>query len=64
MSGCLGSCLFGMSFDAGALGGMLGMASGFFILLAATTFASALLYTIRFRLCHTDGCQTASNRDP
>jgi hypothetical protein len=35
-----------MSLGASALGGMLGMASGIFIVLAATTFASALLYTI------------------
>jgi len=41
-----GSSLFGMSLGAGALGGMLGMASGIFIVLAATTFGSALLYAI------------------
>jgi hypothetical protein len=46
VNACLGSCLFGMSLGAGALGGMLGMASGIFILLAATTFVSALLYAI------------------
>ena len=39
-----GSSLFGMSLGAGALGGMLGMASGIFIVPAATT--SALLYAI------------------
>ena len=41
-----GSSLFGMSLGAGALGGMLGMASGIFIVLVATTFGSALLYAI------------------
>jgi hypothetical protein len=46
VNACLGSCLFGMSLGAGALGGMLGMASAIFILLAATTFVSALLYAI------------------
>jgi uncharacterized protein len=46
MNAGFGSWLFGMSFDAGALGGMLGMASSTFILLAATTFGSALLYAI------------------
>ena len=46
MSAGFGSWLFSMSLGASALGGMLGMASGIFILLAATTFASALLYTI------------------
>jgi uncharacterized membrane protein YfcA len=35
-----------MSLGAGALGGMLGMASAIFIVLAATTFGSALLYAI------------------
>jgi uncharacterized protein len=40
------SWLFGMSLGAGALGGMLGMASGIFIVLAATTFGSALLYAV------------------
>jgi hypothetical protein len=34
-----------MSPGADALGGMLGVAGGFFILPAATTFASALLYS-------------------
>jgi uncharacterized membrane protein YfcA len=46
MNAGFGSWLFGMSLGASALGGMLGMASGIFIVLAATTFASALLYTI------------------
>ena len=41
-----GSWLFGMSLGASALGGMLGMASSIFIVLAATTFGSALLYSI------------------
>src|SRR5215467_10253935 len=41
-----GSSLFGMSLGAGALGGMLGMASGIFIVLAATSFGSALLYAM------------------
>ena len=41
-----GSWLFGMSHGASALGGMLGMASSIFIVLAATTFGSALLYSI------------------
>src|SRR5262249_29366124 len=40
MSAGFGSWLFGAS----ALGGMLGMASSIFIVLAATTFGSALLY--------------------
>jgi hypothetical protein len=38
--------LIGASLGAGAVGGMLGMASGMFIVLAATTFGSALLYAI------------------
>jgi uncharacterized membrane protein YfcA len=46
MSAGFGPWLFGMSLGAGALGGVLGMASRIFIVLAATTFASALLYTI------------------
>jgi hypothetical protein len=41
-----GSWLLGMSLGASALGGMLGMASSIFIVLAATTFGSALLYAI------------------
>src|SRR5258708_31084084 len=46
MSAGFGSWLLGMSLGASALGGMLGMASGIFIVLAATTFGSALLYAI------------------
>jgi uncharacterized membrane protein YfcA len=46
MNADLGSWLFGMSLGASALGGMLGMASAIFIVLAATTFGSALLYAI------------------
>ena len=42
MSAGFGSWLLGAS----ALGGMLGMASSIFIVLAATTFGSALLYAI------------------
>ena len=41
-----GSWLFGISLSASALGGMLGMASSIFIVLAAATFGSALLYAI------------------
>jgi uncharacterized membrane protein YfcA len=41
-----GSWLFGMSLGASTLGGMLGMASSIFIVLAAATFGSALLYAI------------------
>ena len=41
-----GSWLFGMSLGASTLGGMLGMASGIFIVLAAATFGAALLYAI------------------
>jgi len=41
-----GSWLLGMSLGASALGGMLGIASSIFIVLAATTFGSALLYSI------------------
>ena len=40
------SWLFGISLSASALGGMLGMASSIFIVLAAATFGSALLYAI------------------
>jgi uncharacterized membrane protein YfcA len=40
------SWLLGMSLGAGALGGMFGMAGNIFIVLAATTFGSALLYAI------------------
>jgi hypothetical protein len=39
------SWLFGMSLGASASGGMLGMATGI-IVLAVTTFGSALLYAI------------------
>ena len=39
-----GSWLIGMSLGAG--GGMLGMSSGMFIVLAATTFVAALLYAV------------------
>jgi len=39
-----GSWLIGMSLSAG--GGMLGMSSGMFIVLAATTFVAALLYAV------------------
>ena len=46
MNAGFGSWLLGMSLGASALGGMLGMASGIFIVLAATTFGSALLYAI------------------
>ena len=46
MNASFGSWLLGMSLGAGALGGMLGMAGGIFIVLAAMTFGSALLYAI------------------
>ncbi|MBV8398115.1 MAG: TSUP family transporter, partial [Acetobacteraceae bacterium] len=46
MNAGFGSWLLGMPPVAGALGGMLGMAIGIFIVLAATTFGSALLYAI------------------
>ena len=46
MNAGFGSWLLGMSLGASALGGMLGMASSIFIVLAATTFGSALLYAI------------------
>ena len=46
MSAGFGSWLLGISFGANALGGMLEMASGIFIVLAVTTFGSALLYAI------------------
>src|SRR5215472_19251302 len=42
MNAGFGSWLFGMSPVAGGLGGMLGTAIGIFIVLAATTFGSAL----------------------
>jgi hypothetical protein len=44
MNADFGSWLLGMSLGASALGGMLGMAIGIFSVLAATRFASALLY--------------------
>ena len=46
MNAGFGSWLLGMSPVAGTFGGMLGMAIGIFIVLAATTFGSALLYAI------------------
>jgi uncharacterized membrane protein YfcA len=46
MTAGFGSWLLGMSLGASALGGMLGMASSIFIVLAATTFGSALLYAV------------------
>ena len=46
MNAGFGSWLFGASLGGGAMGGMLGMAGGMFIVLAATTFGSALLYAI------------------
>jgi uncharacterized protein len=46
MNAGFGAWLIGGSLGAGAVGGMLGMASGMFIVLAATTFGSALLYAI------------------
>jgi uncharacterized membrane protein YfcA len=46
MSTGFGSWLLGISLGASALGGMLEMASSIFIVLAATTFGSALLYSI------------------
>jgi len=46
MNAGFGSWLFGASLGASAPGGMLGMASGIFFVLAATTFGSALLYAI------------------
>ena len=46
MNAGFGSWLLGMSPVAGTVGGMLGMAIGIFIVLAATTFGSALLYAI------------------
>jgi hypothetical protein len=44
MNACFGSWLFGMALGAGTLGGMLGMASGILIALAATTTVAVLLY--------------------
>lgn len=46
MNAGVGSWLLGMALGAGTLGGTLGMASGIFTVLAATTFASAVLYAI------------------
>jgi uncharacterized membrane protein YfcA len=46
MNAGFGSWLLGMALGAGAPGGMLGMAGGIFIALAATTIVTALLYAI------------------
>ena len=46
MNAGFGSWLLGMALGASALGGMLGMAGGIFIALAATTIVTALLYAI------------------
>src|SRR5260370_16311038 len=46
MNAGFGSWLLSMSLGANALGGMHGMASGIFIVLAASTFGAALLYAI------------------
>ena len=46
MNAGFGSWLLGMSPGASAVGGMPGMAIGIFIVLAATTFGSALIYAI------------------
>jgi len=46
MNAGFGSWLIGMPLGASALGGMLGMTSRIFIVLAATTFGAALLYAI------------------
>src|ERR1700724_3341773 len=46
MNAGFGSWLFGMSFGAGAPGGMLGIAGGMFVVLAATTIVAGLLYAI------------------
>jgi hypothetical protein len=46
MNADFGPWLLGMSLGMSASGGMLGMAIGIFIVLAATTFGSALLYAI------------------
>jgi uncharacterized protein len=46
MNAGFGSWLFSLSFGGSKPGGMLGMAGGIFIVLAATTFGSALLYAI------------------
>ena len=46
MNAGFGSWLFGMALGVGVPGGMLGMTGTIFIVLAATTFGSALLYAI------------------
>ena len=46
MNAGFGSWRFGASLDANALGGMLGMLSGMFVVLAATIFVAVLLYAI------------------
>ena len=46
MNAGFGSWLFGTSLGASAMGGMIGMASSICIVLAATTFGSALLYAL------------------
>ena len=46
MNAGFGSWLLGMALGAGAPDGMLGMAGGIFIALAATTIVTALLYAI------------------
>src|SRR6201981_2572849 len=46
MNAGFGSWLLSMSLGPSTSGGMLGMASGIFVVLAATTFGSALLYAI------------------
>ena len=46
MNAGFGSWLLGMVLGAGGLGGMLGMAGGIFIALAATTIVAALIYAL------------------
>src|SRR5258708_3784847 len=46
MNAGFGSWLFGMALGVGALGGILGIAGGMFVVLAATTFVAALLYAV------------------
>src|SRR6266436_6770182 len=46
MNAGFGAWLFGMSLGAGALGGMLGIAGGMFVVLATTTFVAGLLYAV------------------
>ncbi len=46
MSVGFGASLVGMSLGAGALGGMLGIAGGMFVVLATTTFVAGLLYAV------------------